>query len=142
MQIITFKTTLIIAAASLGLSSLACADQIPLQNDLPDDISFVQADGDQNGVLTRAEFEIFVALKASQNIDNYQSIQAKGLEHAAFSAKDLNSDGLLTPTELAHAATLTESEADPEPEIVPADEIPAQSEETVQDDIDSKSHGS
>ena len=112
MQIITLKKTLFIAVTSLGLSSLAYADELHPQNDLSHDMSFVKADSDQDGALTRTEFEIFVALKASQDIDNYPAIKDQSLEHAIFSAKDLNSDGLLTTVELAQAASL--------PELTPA----------------------
>ena len=138
MKVITIKNTLIIAAASLGLSSLAGAEQIPPESSSAHDMVFVKADGDQNGVLTRAEFEIFVALKAAQNIEDYPDVQAKSLEHAVFSAKDLNSDGLLTTNELSYSAPLTETQQD----AAPTDDGSADSNEAAEKDINSKSHGS
>ena len=137
MQIITFKTTIILAAASIGLSSLACAEQTPSESQLAHDMAFVKADSDQNGVLTRAEFESFVAFKAAQNVGNYPVVQEKALEHAIFSAKDLNGDGLLTARELAEAASVAETEQD----APPAEASPS-SDDTAQEEPAPKSHGS
>ena len=106
MQIMTQKSTtmkfaILAAFISTSLTGTAYAGEKPPQDKGTQSGSFSTADNNQDEMLTREEFKVFVALKSETGDEDYAIIYSDGTEDLHFSGKDIDGDGLLTKDELA-----------------------------------------
>lgn len=65
--------------------------------------AFVEADADQSGTISRAEFRTFVYALAKAGQPNARRVVTFGAFGLAFRLADKNKDGQLTPQELRDA---------------------------------------
>ncbi|WP_109354533.1 EF-hand domain-containing protein [Sphingorhabdus sp. EL138] len=84
---------LTIASPALALN--AAADRTAAQE------NFSQADGNEDGQLTKSEFRKFINANAADDIGRASTIKRFGAYDRAFERVDANKDGLVTPKELA-----------------------------------------
>lgn len=114
MQIIfqknqTIKVAMITALASLSLSSQTLADEPKAEQDTSQSTTFIMADENDDNMLTREEFQNFVAFQADAGEADYAAIKEDGSEDLHFSGKDIDGDGLLTRDELSYSIILPEN---------------------------------
>ena len=65
--------------------------------------NFQQADADNNGKLTPAEFRNFINANADDGLGRAGMVRRFGAYETAFERVDKNEDGVVTPRELAAA---------------------------------------
>ena len=65
--------------------------------------NFQQADGDNDGKLTRTEFRNFIDANAKDGLGRAGMVRRFGAYETAFERVDKNEDGVVTPRELAAA---------------------------------------
>ncbi len=80
--------------ATPALALNAAADRTSAQE------NFKQADGNEDGKLTRSEFRKFIDANATDDIGRASMIKRFGAYDRAFARVDANKDGLVTPKEL------------------------------------------
>lgn len=107
MQIIKQHKLILCMILSTGLFTGACANEASSQDETSAHTSIIKADNNQDGLLTREEFKIFVALEADNGSADYADIQTRNAEDIIFSGKDLDADGLLGADELAYQVQLS-----------------------------------
>lgn len=66
--------------------------------------NFLQADADEDGVLTADEFETMIDLHADDDLGRTAMIRDFGRYEMAFDRADENGDGVVSPEELAAMA--------------------------------------
>lgn len=93
LSILVSISTLAMAAPALALN--AAADSKATQE------NFKQADGNEDGQLTKSEFRRFINANAADDIGRASTIKRFGAYDRAFARVDANKDGLVTPKELA-----------------------------------------
>ena len=91
----------------VAVSALLVASPL-LANDKSDDQAkarenFQQADTDNDGKLTRAEFRKFIDANADDGLGRAGMVRRFGAYGRAFETVDKNADGVVTATELAAA---------------------------------------
>lgn len=62
--------------------------------------NFMQADANEDGALTRGEFETLINLNAEDNIGKAKMVRRFGRYDTAFGRIDANADGFATPEEM------------------------------------------
>lgn len=97
----TSKITLIATAFTLTFATLPVQAQNMSDADRQKLIeNMSQADRNEDGALTRAEFETLINLNAEDGLGKAAMVQRAGLYDKAFKRLDQNGDGSLTPQEM------------------------------------------
>ena len=100
------KTTHVhLIAALLALPTAAPAEEKAFQATPAEVDAFVQADADKDGVLTRAEFRVFVRAMAKAGQPTARQIRIFGAYGIAFGITDADRNGVVTPAEMRAADT-------------------------------------
>jgi Ca2+-binding EF-hand superfamily protein len=92
---IQMKTSLTAALilTALALPAVAQDKEAAIQN-------FKQADANDDGALTYAEFSTFIDLSAADNIGRAATVKKRSLYSTAFKRLDANGDEVITASEL------------------------------------------
>lgn len=75
------------------ISALAQDNQLGREN-------YIEADVNNDGILTYTEFVTFIDLSAADDLGRAKLVSSRGLHERAFRRVDTNRDGLVTPQEL------------------------------------------
>ena len=96
------KIPKIVAASALLVATPVLANQ-EADDQAKARENFQQADADNDGKLTPAEFRNFINANADDGLGRAGMVRRFGAYETAFERLDTNADGLVTPRELAAA---------------------------------------
>ena len=91
--------SLAVGATAAEAQSMSNADRQKLVENI------VQADANNDGMVTRAEFETLIRLNAEDQLGRAAMLQRSGQTTRAFKRIDANGDGVLTKAELEAMAS-------------------------------------
>lgn len=104
MALLTKTLVAALALAALPAASAHAQNLSPAMQEKAAE-NFFQADANQDGALSRDEFETLINLNADDSIGRAKMIRRFGRYDIAFGRLDANRDGFVTPEEIQAVAS-------------------------------------